>query len=165
MAIHQVICKQITVSQWRARHGNIATPWTNTKDSCWNKIRSCQDDAFWYLTRSNERSCWELEQNKNKFLFWPLRPRIFRITCRYLLHSLIFLHSLRIFKDFGMQIMIVYILPSELPNGILFIKRDFQIKITKCRTCTLAYLWWHRWCPGMFWNILVTCNATFLFFW
>ena len=45
-----------------------------------------------------------MEQNTNKFLFWPLRLGIFRIACRYLLHSLIFPHSLRIFKDFGIQI-------------------------------------------------------------
>ena len=73
------------------------------KDSCWNETRSCQDEAFQYVT-SYERSCWELEQNKNKFLFWPLRPRIFRIARGYLLYSLIFPYSLRIFKDFGMQI-------------------------------------------------------------
>ena len=92
------------MSRWCARRGNAATPWTNTKDSCWNETRSCQDDAFSYITRSYERSCWELEQNKNKFLFWPPRPHIFRIEREYLLHSLIFPHSLRIFKDFGMQI-------------------------------------------------------------
>ena len=81
----------------------------------------------------------------------------------------------------------VYTLPSEFPNGILFIKQYFQIKITnncnmysiiqeswniqasKCLTCTLVYTWWHRWRPGMFWNILVlrdaTGNATLLLFW
>ena len=71
-----------------------------------NKIMStCQDDAFWYITRSYERSCWELEKNKNELPFWPPRSCIFRIACRYLLHSLIFPHSLCVFKDFGMQIM------------------------------------------------------------
>ena len=74
-------------------------------NSCWNETRSCQDDAFWYITRSYERSCWELEQNKDEFIFSPPRPHTFRIACGYLLHSLIFPHSLRIFKDFGMQIM------------------------------------------------------------
>ena len=42
--------------------------------------------------------------NWNKFLIWPPRPRIFRIACGYLLHSLIFHHSLCTFKDFGTQI-------------------------------------------------------------
>ena len=93
------------MSQWHVRRGNAATPWTNTKDSCWNETRSYQDGVFWYITRSYERLCWELEQNKNKFLFWPPRPHIFRITRGYLLHSLIFPHSLRIFRDFGTQIM------------------------------------------------------------
>ena len=85
---------------------NAATPWTNTNDSCWNETRSCQDAAFWYRTRNHEWSFWELEQNKNEFLFWPPRPRIFRIARGYLLHSLISPHSLtrRIFKDFGTQI-------------------------------------------------------------
>ena len=92
------------MSQWCARRGNAATPWTNMNNSCWNKTKSCQDDAFWYITRSYERLCWELEQNKNEFLFWPQRTHIFRIARRYLLHSLIFPHSLHIFKDFGMQI-------------------------------------------------------------
>ena len=64
-----------------------------------------QDDVFWYITKSYEQTCWELEQNKNKFFFWPPHPRIFRIACGYLLHSLILPHSLHIFKDFGMQIM------------------------------------------------------------
>ena len=77
--------------------------WTNTNDSCWNKTSSCQDDALWYITRSYEWSCWELEQNKNKFLFWP-PPCLFRIARGYLLHSLIFPPSLLIFKDFGMLI-------------------------------------------------------------
>ena len=40
----------------------------------------------------------------NEFLFWPPRPHIFRIACGYLLHSLIFPHSLSIFKGFGTQI-------------------------------------------------------------
>ena len=93
------------MSQWCARRSNTATPWTNKNDSCWNKRRSCQDDSFCYITRSYEWSCWELEQNKNKFPFWPPGPCIFRIACRYLLHSLIFPHSLRIFEDFGTQIM------------------------------------------------------------
>ena len=57
--------------------------------------------AFWYITRSYERSCWELEQNKNKFLFWPLHSHIFWTAHGYLLHYLIFPHSLHIFKDFG----------------------------------------------------------------
>ena len=70
----------------------------NMNDSCWNKTILCQDDAFWYITRSYEHFCWEFEQNKNEFLFWPLRPRIFRIACGYILHSLIFLHSLCIFR-------------------------------------------------------------------
>ena len=92
------------MSQWHARRGNAATPWTNTNNSCWNETRSYQDDAFWYITRSYEQSCWELEQNKNKFIFWPPRPLIFRMTRGYLLHCLIFPHSLHIFKDFGTQI-------------------------------------------------------------
>ena len=91
------------VSQWRARCVNAATPWANTNESCWNETRSWQDDAFWYI-RSYEWSCWVLEQNKNEFLFWPPRPRIFRNARRYLLHYLIFPHSLSIFKDFGTQI-------------------------------------------------------------
>ena len=74
--------------------------------------RSYQDDAFWYITRSYERSSWELEQNKNKFCFWPPRLHIFRITRGYLLHSLIFPHSLLIFKDFGTKIM----------NTVFFVK-------------------------------------------
>ena len=56
------------------------------------------------MTRSYERSCWELEQNKNEFLFWPPHRRISRIARRYLLHSLIFPHSLHRIKDFGKQI-------------------------------------------------------------
>ena len=39
------------------------------------------------------------------FVYLPPRPCIFRIARGYLLHSLIFAHSLRIFKDFVMQIM------------------------------------------------------------
>ena len=89
------------MSQWP---GDVATPWTNTNDSCWNETRSCQNDAFLYITRSYKRSCWELEQNNKEFLYWPPCPRIFRIASGYLLQSLIFPHSLRTFKDFGMQI-------------------------------------------------------------
>ena len=85
------------MSQWRARRGNTATPSTNTNNSCWNKTRPCQGDAFWYITRSYERSCWELEQNNIEFLFWPPHPRIFRIKHWYLLHSLIFPHSMRLY--------------------------------------------------------------------
>ena len=89
------------------RRGNAATPWTNTE--IWTihvgmEQDDCQDDAFWLITRSYERSCWELEQNKNKLLFWPLRRRILRIACGYLLHSSIFLYSLCRIKDFGIQI-------------------------------------------------------------
>ena len=93
------------MSQWCTRRGNVATPWMNMNDSCGNETRSCQDDAFWYIKRSYKWSCWELEQNKNKFLLWPPRLCIFRIACGYLLHSLIFPYSLLIFKDFGTQIM------------------------------------------------------------
>ena len=92
------------MSQWCTRNGNAATPWTNINDSCWNETRSCQDDAIWYITRSYERLCWEFEQNKTELLFWKPCPRIFRIAHGYLLLSLIFPHSLRIFKDFGTQI-------------------------------------------------------------
>ena len=70
----------------------------------WFMLERYQDDAFWYITRSYERSCRALEQNKNKFYFWPLHSRIFRIAHGYLLHFLIFPHPLRMFKDFGMHI-------------------------------------------------------------
>ena len=52
-----------------ARCGNAGTPWMNMNDSCYNETRSCQDDTFWYITRSYEQFCYELEQNKNEFLF------------------------------------------------------------------------------------------------
>ena len=68
------------MSQLRVRRGNAATPWTNMNFSCWNEARSCQDDAFWFITRGYERSCWELEQNKNEFLLWP--PCL--VVCVYL---------------------------------------------------------------------------------
>ena len=37
------------------------------------------------------------------------------------------------------QFTFVYILPSKLPNGILFIKWYFQIKITQFATCIVQY--------------------------
>ena len=73
------ICQSVRSILKRKIHTGAATPWMNTNDSCWSKTRSCQDDAFWYITRSYERSCWELEQNnfkKNEFLFWLQHLRI-----------------------------------------------------------------------------------------
>ena len=73
--------------------------------------------------------CWELEQNKNEFLFWLQCLRIFRIASGYLLHSLIFPHSLRIFKDFGTQITNtavftkIFIFQKWVPFPILSINR------------------------------------------
>ena len=121
----------------------MATPWTNTNDSCRNETRSCQDDAFWYITRTYERSCWELEQNKNEFLFSPPHPRIFRITYEYLLHSLIFPHSLRILKDFGTQITNtavfakIYIFQKWVLFPIWFVNIfvDLLCNINQCLFC------------------------------
>ena len=82
--------------------------------------------------RSYERSCWELEQNKNKFLFWPPCPCIFRIARRYLLHSLMFPHSLRIFKDFG----------TKITNTALFVKIFiFQKWVLFPIWCTMVRAW------------------------
>ena len=70
-----------------------------------------------------------------------------------------------------------YLANCRMVNGILFIKHYFQIKInnlqrvhsiiqeswniqlSKCLTCTLAYMWWH--CR---WNVLEYSSATWCYF-
>ena len=85
------------------------------------------------------------KQNKDEFLFWLPRLRIFRITRGYLLHSLIFPHSLRIFKDFGTQITntAVFVKIFIFQKWILFpiwwsgILHNVCMpgKLTRCVTC------------------------------
>ena len=92
----QVVCyfnlkilfkKKNTVSQWH-QTWQCSNTMNEYKRFMLERNKIMSRYAFWYITRSYERSCWELEQNKNEFLFWPQRPRIFRIAQGYLLHSL-----------------------------------------------------------------------------
>ena len=111
---------------------------------------------------------------------WCPHPCIFRIAHRYLLYSLIFPHSLHIFKDFGTQInttvfMKIFIFQKWVLFPIWFVSwsLDCWIRVNPLllHTLTLSYMdhlfivysinvkYWHQ-VMGSNWAVCITKNIT-----